>query len=155
MNRIVSCLVVMTIALVISGCAPELARTGYGPREERWHDYLKEHYPEWDPPQTVPPRTEAVSPVPEDDMLFGPAMEPETEMAPEIVSGDDLFMPEKGAIAAEEETYTVEKGDTLWKISARFYGKGSMWRRIYEYNKDLIGDPKKLRAGTVIRIPLE
>lgn len=34
--------------------------------------------------------------------------------------------------------YTVKKGDTLWGISRKFYGKGSSWRKIYSKNKSVI-----------------
>lgn len=34
--------------------------------------------------------------------------------------------------------YTVKRGDTLWAIAKRFYGKGSLWRKIWEANKDML-----------------
>lgn len=37
------------------------------------------------------------------------------------------------------KTYTVVKGDNLWKIARRFYGgSGSSWRKIYDANKEVI-----------------
>jgi len=54
-------------------------------------------------------------------------------------------------VAAGQE-YTVKKGDTLWDLSKKFYGKGTEWKRIANANPQ-IQDPKKLRAGTVIVIP--
>lgn len=36
------------------------------------------------------------------------------------------------------DNYTVKKGDSLWKISRKFYGKGSEWKKIYEANKTVI-----------------
>ena len=51
------------------------------------------------------------------------------------------------------ESYTVQAGDTLSKISQRFYGKASDDMRIYEANRDRLGDPDKIQPGQVLRIP--
>ena len=32
-------------------------------------------------------------------------------------------------------TYTVKKGDSLWKISKQFYGTGLKWKKIYDDNQ--------------------
>lgn len=51
-------------------------------------------------------------------------------------------------------TYTVVKGDCLWKIAAAFYGDGSLWRTIYEANKSVIGgNPNLIYPGQVLIIP--
>ena len=50
-------------------------------------------------------------------------------------------------------TYVVQKGDTLWKISKKFYNKGWLWRIIYDENKDTIANYQSLRIGQVIIIP--
>ena len=36
------------------------------------------------------------------------------------------------------KNYTVKKGDCLWNIAKKFYGKGSYWKRIYNTNKTII-----------------
>jgi len=50
-------------------------------------------------------------------------------------------------------TYTVQKGDSLWKIAERHYGDGSQWRRIYEANRDQIKDPDLIHPGQTFAIP--
>lgn len=51
-------------------------------------------------------------------------------------------------------TYTVVKGDCLWKIAAAFYGSGSRWRDIYNANKSVIGgNPNLIYPGQVFLIP--
>ncbi len=61
----------------------------------------------------------------------------------------------EGAIKVETKEYTIQKDDTLWKIAQKEYGDGNQWRRIYEFNKEKIKNPNKLRAGQKILIPVE
>lgn len=50
--------------------------------------------------------------------------------------------------------YTVQRGDTLWKIAEKFYGTGMYWSQIYEDNKNVISNPNRIYAGQelVIRV---
>jgi 5'-nucleotidase / UDP-sugar diphosphatase len=51
-------------------------------------------------------------------------------------------------------TYEVQSGDTLASIAQQQYGDGTLWRRIYDANKDAIGaDPDKLKLGMQLKIP--
>jgi LysM repeat protein len=52
------------------------------------------------------------------------------------------------------EKYTVQKGDTLQKISKKFYGTTKKWHKIYEANKDRLKAPDKVYPGQVIDVPL-
>lgn len=55
----------------------------------------------------------------------------------------------------KSKTYTVKKGDCLWKIAKRYYGKGSDWRKIYNANKKVIGkNPNLIYPGQKLVIPL-
>ena len=67
----------------------------------------------------------------------------------------DPTAPPKAAAAAEpEETYyVIEKGDTLWKIAAKFLGSGNRYPEILEANREVILDPDKIFPGQKIRIP--
>ena len=47
--------------------------------------------------------------------------------------------------------YTVQKGDTLWKISTTQYGDGKQWQKICSANPGL--SPGTLKAGQTIVIP--
>lgn len=49
--------------------------------------------------------------------------------------------------------YIVKKGDSLWKISKKYYGKGSQWKKIADANKKLIKNPNKLSIGWKLIIP--
>ncbi|SON53792.1 LysM domain/BON superfamily protein [Hartmannibacter diazotrophicus] len=59
------------------------------------------------------------------------------------------------APAAEPVFYTVEKGDTLWKIAEEQYGKGKgpKYEGIFEANKPMLTHPDKIYPGQVLRIP--
>lgn len=61
--------------------------------------------------------------------------------------------PEKKEEVASANTYTVQAGDSLWKISQKFYGDGNQWRRIYEANRGTIKDPDVIHPGQTFTIP--
>jgi LysM repeat protein len=50
-------------------------------------------------------------------------------------------------------TYTVQKGDSLWKIAKQFYGDGSQYTKIYNANTGTLSDPNKIYTGQVLAIP--
>lgn len=51
-------------------------------------------------------------------------------------------------------SYTVKSGDSLFKISAKVYGNGNDWRKIYDANKKAIGpNPNAIKAGVKLVIP--
>ena len=72
-----------------------------------------------------------------------------------------------GSEAAAEEPQTIEqaplqesktsviirRGDTLWQISRRIYGKGVRYTTIYLANEDQINDPDRIIPGQVFGIP--
>jgi LysM repeat protein len=53
------------------------------------------------------------------------------------------------------QKYTVQKGDTLQKISQKFFGTTKKWNKIYELNKDVLKGPNKIYPGQVINVPVE
>jgi len=65
---------------------------------------------------------------------------------------DDLAAADK---APESKFYTVQPGDTLWKIAAAEYGPGhgGEYHRIFAANEPLLSDPDKIYPGQVLRIP--
>jgi nucleoid-associated protein YgaU len=50
-------------------------------------------------------------------------------------------------------SYTVQKGDTLSKISKQYYGDPNQYNRIFEANRDQLKDPDKIFPGQVLKIP--
>lgn len=49
--------------------------------------------------------------------------------------------------------YTVQKNDTLQKISQKFYGTTKKWQLLYNENKDVLKGPDKVYPGLVIKVP--
>lgn len=84
--------------------------------------------------------------------------EPEIPEAKKIEEGKFLVEEEKkieSAVKVETREYTIQKGDTLWKIAQKELGGGHRWKYLYELNKDVIKDPNKLKPGKKIIIPVE
>jgi LysM repeat protein len=51
---------------------------------------------------------------------------------------------------ADYDEYTVEKGDSLSKIGARY---GVPWKEIFEANRDQISNPDLIQPGWQLKIP--
>lgn len=49
----------------------------------------------------------------------------------------------KKSVSGSNGIYTVRSGDTLWKISQRYYKSGSKWTIIYNKNKSVIENTAK------------
>jgi nucleoid-associated protein YgaU len=58
-----------------------------------------------------------------------------------------------GASGGQQLTYTVQPGDSLSKISKEVYGKPSEYMKIFEANRDVLNDPKKISPGQKLKIP--
>ncbi|ABX02885.1 LysM peptidoglycan-binding domain-containing protein [Herpetosiphon sp.] len=78
----------------------------------------------------------------------------EAAKAQEVAKAEAAKAEAAKAEAAAEQRYTVQGGDTLGKISARFYGDAAQWRRIYEANRAIIGNnPDVISVGQEFVIP--
>jgi uncharacterized protein YukE len=53
------------------------------------------------------------------------------------------------------DTVTVVRSESLSEIAEEFFEDPSLWKSIYDANRDVIGDPDSLRPGTELRLPLE
>lgn len=59
----------------------------------------------------------------------------------------------EASTAPAAKTYTVKKGDTLWAIAAKYYGKGSEYSKIAGANTDKISNPNLIYPGQVLTLP--
>ena len=67
--------------------------------------------------------------------------EPESEKTPTLTE------------ATEGRPYTVQKGDTYWRIATKMLGNGQRWKEIEALNPGV--DRNELKVGQVIRIPVK
>ena len=81
-----------------------------------------------------------------------PGLEPVAENESVMVTETDVELVETPPAAAMRQ-YTVGKGETLQKISEKFYGTTRNWYKIYQANKDTLKGPNKIYPGQVINIP--
>jgi len=51
------------------------------------------------------------------------------------------------------QSYTVAAGDTLSKISQKFYGDAGKYMKIFEANRDSLKDPNLIKVGQTLKIP--
>lgn len=61
--------------------------------------------------------------------------------------------PAATAALPAPRTHAVAAGDSLSKISQRYYGTASRWPDIYNANRDVISPEGVLRVGSTLRIP--
>jgi LysM repeat protein len=64
---------------------------------------------------------------------------------------ENAAVPERIVIPAQK--YTVERNDTLQKISRKFYGTIHSWTKIYNANRPVLKSPDSLKPGQVLDIP--
>ena len=143
--------------------------------EPDWADFVKQHYPLWRqhywvdrgqwgnrgyivgaPPTNIAPAEVQLTPAPAavapptPPTPPPPAITPITPTAPPTIvetPAPKMETPEK------QTTYTVKKGDSLWRIAGRVYGNPFKWPRIYKANKDKIKNANKIQPGQVLVSP--
>jgi 5'-nucleotidase / UDP-sugar diphosphatase len=87
-----------------------------------------------------------------------PAPEPVAYSSPtpmQTMTPDPALASAQASPAATDDTasgsYTIKKGDTLWRIASSKYGDGKKWHEIADANPGL--SPSSLRVGETITLP--
>jgi len=88
------------------------------------------------PPTRVPPTTPPPPPT--------QASPPRKAIPPPIVRRPTSRPP---------RYYTVQRGDTLWKIAQHYYRNGALWPKIYNANRSIIKNPNRIQVGWRLVIP--
>lgn len=89
--------------------------------------------------------------IPQPDQLPSADVQPIEEGKYLLEEKEDV----ESEVKVETKEYTIQKNDSLWSIAARELGSGHRWKYLYEFNKDRIKNPNKLKAGQEILIPVE
>jgi nucleoid-associated protein YgaU len=114
----------------------------------------------------VTPAPAAFTPASPAPTVVPAASKPEVAMKrPADKFEDDVVVPPKKKsryttrpVAMEKpmgggKTYVVQRGDTLQKISQKFYGTSKSWQKIYDANKAKLKKPDVIVVGTTLKIP--
>ncbi len=80
--------------------------------------------------------------------LINPAAGPAGAVVPPVRTA----VPEP-ATGAAPRTHTVVDGDSLSRISLRYYGTPNRWQEIYDANREELAGANVLRPGQVLRLP--
>ncbi|HCL64153.1 MAG TPA: peptidoglycan-binding protein [Rhizobium sp.] len=62
---------------------------------------------------------------------------------------------EQAPLAESRNSVIIRRGDTLWQISRRVYGKGVRYTTIYLANANKIGNPDLIEPGQIFSVPQE
>ncbi len=148
------------IVLLLSGCAVRRYELTQDRVDQNLSSgnrgYLQGQAPQIDESTRKTTRTTHVVEVEMPDIKFGKkakAVKPQPSpdlSASEISEPAATFEPQ-----AKMEKYTVQKNETLQKISQKLYGTTKKWTKIYDANKDVLKGPNKIYPGQVINVPVE
>lgn len=89
----------------------------------------------------------ATAPKPGADRRAATALAPSLPAAaPPAAGAGAVFVP-------EVSTARITRGDSLWQISRRTYGRGNRYTVIYDANQDQIRDPNRIYPGQMFVLP--
>ncbi len=117
-------------------------------QKEKWEQSIRGSYGSWQPGKE------------ENETGFSPN-------TMEVVSEEEIFpaapavsgvMPTPAEQAKKREkrpsaVHTVVKGETLWGIAAKYYGKGWKWEKIRQANRDRLKKDTIINPGLTLVIP--
>jgi LysM repeat protein len=85
----------------------------------------------------------------------GPGAKPAPTRPAQAAAAGAAAAPEQAAPPPPPapKTYVVAEGDTLTKISRKFYGSSGRWEDILNANRDVMKDEKSLVVGSTLKIP--
>jgi nucleoid-associated protein YgaU len=92
-----------------------------------------------------------------EDLAAAPAAAPSEPVSTEVAAApaepaaqDTATAP---ALKKVDTSVIIRRGDSLWRISRRIYGRGVRYSTIYLANKDAVKNPNRIWPGQVMMIP--
>jgi nucleoid-associated protein YgaU len=104
-------------------------------------------------PDTAKP---ALAPAPADQAAApatAPAAGAQSAAASPAPASDAPQSIEQAPLKESKDSVIIRKGDTLWQISRRVYGRGVRYTTIYLANQELIDNPNRIAPGQVFGVP--
>lgn len=83
----------------------------------------------------------------------GAATPPPAGAAATTPASDPAQVATAPQLEASASGVIIRRGDTLWRISKRVYGRGTRYSTIYTANRPQIADPNRIWPGQVFRVP--
>ncbi|MEI6644629.1 MAG: LysM peptidoglycan-binding domain-containing protein [bacterium] len=82
----------------------------------------------------------------------------ESRITPRVGASDTkmdskVAMKEKKGKSVEPRTYVIQSGDSLFRVSEKFYGDTTHWKKIRDANRTNIDPDGRVRVGQTIIIP--
>lgn len=97
----------------------------------------------------------AVAPAAKPAQAATPARDPKAALEAVQPAGEAIVPPEATApkLEAVASAVIIRRGDSLWRISRRVYGRGVRYSTIYLANQDQIANPDRIWPGQVFSVP--
>ncbi|MET3613144.1 nucleoid-associated protein YgaU/uncharacterized protein YoxC [Rhizobium aquaticum] len=109
-------------------------------------DVAKPAAPAAAPPAPAPPTAAAPAPAGQTQQAANaPAAAAPSAEAPKSI--------EQAPLKESKDSVIIRKGDTLWQISRRVYGRGVRYTTIYLANQEMIDNPNRIAPGQVFGVP--
>ena len=99
-------------------------------------------------PKAIVPRSTGTNPV----RASGPACAIAPVVAVKPLGGKLVVPAPSPPVSGVAGTVTIRAGDSLWRLSRRYWGSGARWREWLARNSGL-SDPRSLRVGAVLVVP--
>jgi len=106
---------------------------------------VSEAAPAAEPAKPEQPATLAAAEAPAEAKIDLPKLGTDIAGTPPEVTAPKL-QPAQGAVI-------IRRGDSLWRISRRVYGRGVRYSTIYLANQDQIADPDRIWPGQIFSVP--
>ncbi|MGV3551724.1 LysM peptidoglycan-binding domain-containing protein [Rhizobium sp.] len=82
-----------------------------------------------------------------------PSLPADPSASQQTASADQPKVIEQAPLTQSEGSVIIRRGDTLWQISRRVYGKGVRYTTIYVANQGQIEDPDRIKPGQIFSMP--